>query len=208
VIITGMISVDVSAEQRGLTMASKTTSKNEPVKETSEVNTNGEIIVAPSKFSKEELNAAQSFKDFMELATAVHGGVVAAHETELGDGFRVASEDDKSKLIGVPLLFMEWSFNSGDYSDFVSARVISQGDGTIGKWVINDGGTGIYAELKGYTEKTGKFGGLFCRNGLRVSRYTIDSETGQALNKRQVGEYAVAGKKTAPAATFYLDTSA
>lgn len=191
-------------------MVSKTGNKTDqkPAEETEEVNTTGEIIAAPSKFDKDDLNAAQTFEDFMNLTVQVHGGVVAAHETELGDGFRVATEDDKRKLIGIPLLFMEWGFNAGDYSDFVSARVVAQGENGISKWVINDGGTGIFAELKGYTEKTGKWGGLFCRNGLRVSEYTIDADTGKALNKREVTEYIKAGKKTAPAATFYLDTAA
>lgn len=191
--------------------ASTTKPATEPVAE--EVNTNGEIIKAPSKFRKEDLQAATTFDEYVALTAEVHGGVIAVHETELGDGFRVADDEAKGRLVGVPIMLMEWSFNAGDYSDFVSIRLVAQTESGLGKWVVNDGGTGIYKDLKDFTEKTGRFGGLYCRNGFRVSHYMIGNEKGEAkygepLNKREVKEYMENEWKVAPAATYYLDTSA
>lgn len=170
-----------------------------------------EVAQVPSTFTRDELSAIESFDDAMRLAVSAHGTVINAHETtELGDGFRIADEDDKRRLIGVPLMLLEWTFLPGDFAeDYVSVRAISQEDGgRIRKWVINDGGTGIARDLRDFTTKTGRTGGLSVRNGLRVSDYFIDPVTKQPLTKAERREYAAEDRKMAPASTFYLDTSA
>lgn len=168
--------------------------------------------LVPQTFSREELGAIQSFEDAVRLAAATFGTVTQAHEEPLlGDGFRVATEDDKMRLIGVPLFLLDWAFRISDYGqeDWVSVHAIQPGSNNEAiKWIINDGGTGIARDLREYTVKTGRMGGLQVRNGLRVSKYFIDSDTKEALTKQQVREYQISGKGMSPAATFYLDTSA
>lgn len=173
----------------------------------------GGEVVQVSTFNKEQLGSIDSFDAAMALATAEYGNVIAAHEQALlGDGFRVATEDDKRRLIGVPLLLLDWTFKPSDYGqdqDWVLIHAVQRGDnGQAVKWVIADGGTGIARDLKEFTDKTGRSGGMAVKNGLRVSEYYIDSDSGQALTKAQVREYMVNKKPLAEAATFYLDTSA
>lgn len=170
-----------------------------------------EVELAPSQFSREELQGIESFDDAVRLALSTNGTVVNAHQTpELGDGFRVADEAAKRRLIGVPLLLLEWTFRPGDYADdYVSVRAISQDEnGNTRKWIINDGSTGIARDLRDFQTKTGRTGGLMVRNGLRVSDYHIDAETREPITRNEYREYQASGKKAAPAATFYLDTSA
>src|SRR6185369_14858643 len=114
------------------------------------------------------------------------------------------------KLIKVPLLLLDWRFNPGEYGDdFVSITGVSQDEmGKANKVIINDGSTGICKDLREYTQKTGRMGGLFCRRGLRVSEYDTDLETGLPINKMLVREYLKEGKKIGKGKTFYLDFSA
>lgn len=174
-----------------------------------EVNTTGEVMAVPSTFSREELSGISSWDDAMRLAQAEYGTIVTA-DTEIGDGFRLADEDDKKWLVGVPLFLLEWTFRAGDFAeDYVSIRAISQNpDGASTKWIINDGGTGICRDLRDFSQKTGRFGGLLVRNGLRVSEYMVDNETKQVLSKGEYKDAVAEGRKTFPASTFYLDTSA
>jgi len=174
-----------------------------------EVNTTGEVMAVPSTFSREELSGITSWDDALRLAQSEYGDIVTA-DTEIGDGFKVATEDDERRLIGVPLFLLEWTFRAGDFGDdYVSIRAISQGDsGVSTKWIINDGGTGICRDLRDFTKKTGRFGGLLVRNGLRVSDYQVDNETKQVLSKGEYKDALAEGRKTFPGYTFYLDTSA
>lgn len=170
-----------------------------------------EIAVAP-RFTREQLGAIDSFDAAMGLATAEYGSVIAAHEQALlGDGFRVADEGDKIRLIGVPLLLLDWVFKPSDFGrgEWVLIHAVSRGEnGEAIKWVISDGGTGIARDLKEFTEKTGRDGGMAVKNGLRRSDYQTDGDTGVPLTKAQVREYMVAHKPIGQGATWYLDTSA
>ena len=166
-----------------------------------------EVMATPSEFTRDELSNISSFDEAMRLAHMVYGTVVTADE-EIGDGFKVATEDDKRRLCGVPLMFLEWSIRDGDFGAYVSVRAIAQTETGITKWILNDGSTGIAEDLTSFQKKTGRTGGLFVRNGLRVSDYWIDAETGTPLSKKEYGEYIARGERTAKAATFYLDTSA
>lgn len=158
-------------------------------------------------FKDADYASIESFDQAFAMTTAAVGVVNVADE--LGNGFRIATEDDKMRMQGEPLIFMEWFTNDGDFGDFVSANVVQRAkDGAAIKWVINDGSTGIKTQLLDYEKRTGKNGGLFAPKGLRVSTYNIDAETGQPLSKTEVREYITSGRKTAPAHTFYIDTSA
>lgn len=100
---------------------------------------------------------------------------------------------DKSSMIGVPFLIIEWRFAQGDYGDeFVSAECMTR-EGR--RFILNDGGAGIRVQLKKLTahreaigHPTPRFGRIVSK-GLRVSRYEWEDGDGQ---KR-------------PAETYYLD---
>lgn len=175
----------------------------------------GEIVTTvPARFSDEILGAIDSFDAAMGLAEDTFGGVTFAHEEPLlGNGFRVANDEDKLHLVGVPLLLLDWTFNESDFGqdrDWVMIHAIQRGDtGQAIKWVISDGGTGIAKDLQSFTEKTGREGGLLVKKGLRVSKYYIDNDSGKALSKKEVRQYMIdSPKKLGEAATWYLDTSA
>jgi hypothetical protein len=171
----------------------------------------GKAIVEADAFSRDELAGISSFQDAMALATSQYGGVIQAHDDpNLGTGFRIATEDDKYRLQGVPLLLLDWRFNEGDFAeDYVSIHAIQQEEsGKAVKWVINDGGTGICKDLREYTVKTNRKGGVFLRRGLRVSEYPTDVDSGLPLSKSQEKEYIRDGRKVGKGKTFYLDFSA
>lgn len=134
------------------------------------------------------LRDIQSFEDAAALVESTYGPILTA-DSELGDGF--AMLESKDVLIGVPVLFLSWSFSEGQYAEeFVSARVITK-DG--GKYVLNDGGTGIRTQLREFTDThDGRTGGLLARRGLRRSDYDYTDDKG----------------KTQAASTYYVDTGA
>lgn len=142
----------------------------------------------------DELQNAVTWDDYTKLLNSQGVELILAHET-LGDGFAVVK--DKNIFLGKPLMFLEWRFNEGDQGEFVSARVIVQEQNGIARYILNDGSTGIYQQLKELSESRNVFGGLAVRNGLRKSDYTyddVDEKTGEVKQK--------------PATTYYIDTSA
>lgn len=150
-------------------------------------------IINASAWDEDALRSITSFDEAVRLATTAYGDVETASDV-LGDGFALLNSEDKGLLVGRPMLLMEWGFYDGDYgSKFVGIRAVVQNrDGSMGKYIFNDGSTGILEQLAKYTLKTGRTGGLSVKNGLRVSEYDYtDEETG----------------KTRKAQTYYLDTA-
>ena len=156
-----------------------------------------EIIGDTSSFDEDALRNAQSFDDFVELTRQTHGEVVEVGSV-MGDGFTLIDADDKARLVGIPLLFMEWTFRDGDFGrPYVSVRVIARlPGGMMGRYIFNDGSTGIADQLAKYTKKTGKLGGLVVPMGLRESNYEVELPDGNG------------GAIMSPATTYYVDTSA
>lgn len=150
-------------------------------------------IVKSSNWDEETLRGITDFDAAIALMQQTEGGVTVADQV-LGDGFALLDSGRKGILEGVPLLFMEWTFNEGNFGTFVSARVVARNpDGGVSRYIINDGSTGIAEQLANYTKRTGLQSGLLVKNGLRVSQYEYeDPETG----------------KLTPAETYYIDTSA
>lgn len=167
----------------------------------------GQAMVVHDAFDRDDYANISSMSDAFGLAKAEFGNVILAHEDKnLGTGFRVADEDDKYRLMKVPLFLLDWRFNSGDFAeDYVSIHAIQEmEDGSLTKWIINDGGTGICKDLREYTNKTGRKGGVMLRRGLRVSEYDtiLDGpDAGKPAPRDYVG-------KTGKGKTFYLDFSA
>lgn len=149
-----------------------------------------EVMGGGTVFSRDELMAITNFDDAVRLATEVHGQIVAADQ-ELGDGFALLTKEQKNLLCGVPLLLMEWKFRGGDFGNFVTLRVIARNpDGSVSKYIVNDGSTGIAEQLADYQTNTGRTGGMFVGKGFRRSDYEV-----------------MIGEELKAATTFYLDTS-
>lgn len=167
--------------------------------------------VARVGFTDDQLRGITSFDDAVSLAAEQHGAVVAASD-ELGNGFAVLDDESKGRIVGVPLMLLEWSFNAGDYGeDFVSIRAVAFFDGRgIEKVVINDGGTGIRQQLKDYQDRTGKTGGMIVKNGLRESQYPTYPKDWpvQELRNKPIPKGVDIPSNAGKASTFYLDTSA
>lgn len=152
-----------------------------------------EVTIRGPQFTDEELLGIDSFDKAIALASEVLGAeeIVSADE-ELGNGFAILPTDQKHRLCGVPLFFLTWSFHEGEQGEFVSIMVVARSQQGTEKWVVNDGSTGICKQLRQYTEKTNKKGGLLVKHGLVRSDYEYEAPDGS--------------KK--PATTYYLDTSA
>lgn len=114
-----------------------------------------------------------AFADAVAVAEAVYGAVTDFSE-EMGSGFQLLQ--DKAALVGKKLLFLKWSFTPGDFGVFCSAAVITA-DG--GKFIVNDGSTGICTQLRELSIKTGRFGGSVAQRGLRESSYATCQACGQ-----------------------------
>lgn len=99
-----------------------------------------------------------------------HYGQIFDAGKVFGDGAEFI--DDKTRMIGVPFIVLEWRFIVDKKTDneYVSVLVMNS-DGNKARF--NDGSTGVYAQLKKLTEEYGVHGGVQCRQGLRRSEYTV-----------------------------------
>lgn len=147
---------------------------------------------APRVFNDDVLSAVKSFDDVRSLFDAAGVGVESMED--YGTGFKVT---DKSKLVNVSLMILEWRFNDGDFGDsgFVSvAAVTRNGD----KVIFNDGSTGIYRQLRRVTDQRQARNhptpqaGLLVEGGLTRSDYEteVPGKDGKPVRT--------------PATTFYL----
>lgn len=94
--------------------------------------------------------------------------------------------ENKDHLVGVPFVIAAVNFYEGSYGEFVAVRAY-QMDGK--KIVFVDGGSGIYQQMKDWTDKTGRFTAIRVNGGLRKSDYTYtDEDSGKEI----------------PATTYYL----
>lgn len=147
-----------------------------------------EVAVPGAEFAVEDLAAIGSFSDALKLVADKLGEEnVDIASQEIGDGFKLL--DNKDQLCGVAFIAVTWGFHMGDHGEFVAMKVVTK-DGL--KYIINDGSSGIYEQLIGYSKKKNKQGGLLCEKGLRRSDYKYTDESGEEK----------------PATTYYLDTSA
>lgn len=155
---------------------------------------NGKEVAVSTGFTTEEMRQIASFQDVQDLFAA-HGITVVDAAEEIGDGFALVENDQKSRFEKREMMILGWSFSEGDFkredgtkSEFVAIRFVSpEPTGGFGKYVITDGGSGIYQQLREYTDRTGVVAGLYVKKGLRSSRY--------------------ANEYSDDAVTFYLDLS-
>lgn len=122
-----------------------------------------------SAYSEDALRNATSLADYIALTEEQHGQIVDAG-TEIGDGFTLT--EDLSPFKGVPVVLMEWAFRDGNFGEYVSIRFVAQHPQLgLFRGIYNDGSTGICKQLREYTDRTGKAGGLASKSGFRVSEY-------------------------------------
>lgn len=160
--------------------------------------------------SDEMLRNISSFEEAQALAEELHGAIQDYAET-YGTGFELL--DDKSQLVGKPLVLLSWRINSGNFGGFVSAHAITEsGD----KYIVNDGSTGLYKQLAEITANSGRIGGLLVKKGLRESEYPIcagpvDDPRGCGMPRTAMdAECQTCGDTTdrrATGHTYYLDNS-
>ncbi len=147
---------------------------------------------APSALTDDNLTDIKSFKDAMAAFETI--GIAVESASDYGTGFTVV---DKNRLVAVPFFVLEWRFNTseiGETGEFVSLAVMTNRDE---KWVINDGGSGLYAQMKRITARRIAAGSPTPQNGLAVpaglvrSDYKAEDAKGNLI----------------PATTFYLSES-
>lgn len=153
-----------------------------------------EVAIPVPDFTSEDLQNLKNWED-LDAFTAKYGIESLVADQVLGDGFAILS--DKRKLVGVPMFLVEWRFNNGDNGGFTSMRVVARADnGTLLKYIVNDGSTGIHKQLSEFSASRHTRAGLFVKNGLRASDYTVNVPDGKG------------GMVEKESTTFYLDTSA
>lgn len=154
-----------------------------------------DIDVRPLSLTTEQRASLRTFED---IAAALGMGLDEMESiSDYGDGFEAVQ--DKSDLVGVPLILIEWRFGTsdkyyndkGELAEYVIVRAMTASGHKI---FFSDGGTGIYAQLRRVTDSRVAAGnversqcGLGVRAGLVRSEYTT----------------VIDGKKT-PGETFYL----
>lgn len=160
-------------------------------KELAKAGQTSDVAIPVPDFTSDDL---QNLKDWSDLDgfVAKYGIDVLPADQVLGDGFAILN--DKMRLVGVPMFIIEWRNNKGENGTFTSMRVLARLDnGSMAKYIVNDGSTGIHKQLTEFTESRKVRAGLMVKNGFRVSEYDYtDERTGEVR----------------PAKTFYLDTSA
>lgn len=105
----------------------------------------------------------------------------------IGDGFVLI--EDKDKLLGRPMLILEWANYQGDHGPFVTVRAMTNDGERI---IFNDGSTGIRSQLDKIAKHRGvtpdwkeRVSGGIAINGLRVSEYDYtDPNTGKVSKAR------------------------
>lgn len=142
-------------------------------------NANSTAVSTDVRFDDSVLADITSWADAIALLT--DNGIAIESTSDYGTGFHVV---DKSSLVGVPFLIIEWAFNtSAKFKDengeplvFVSALAVTKHNEKV---IFNDGSTGIRKQLADITDRRISQGhptpnkGLAVANGLVRSDYTF-----------------------------------
>ena len=155
-------------------------------------------IAKVTTFNDENLAAITGFKHAAEMLLAA--GVPVESISDYGTGFKLT---DSKKLVGIPLLILQWRFNAGAFGPdgFVSVEAVTKHDEKV---IFNDGSTGIRDKLKQVTADREKKGqshtqaGLIVENGLTASEFFYNDQTGE------ISRVAMSGDEWKPATTYYL----
>lgn len=116
--------------------------------------------------------------------------------SEFGSGFTILDTKDKGRLVGVPMIILDYNFNEGDNGQFVSLMVVTNAEE---KLIVNDGSSGIARQILDINSQLGESEtnkAIFVKHGLRRSDYEYeerDPKTGEKTGAKK------------PATTYYLD---
>lgn len=108
-----------------------------------------------------------SFDDAMALTTTILGAEPVDAADEIGNGFTVLPTDEKARLVGVPFIILSVDFAQGNNGPYASTMIVTKEGERL---ILNDGSTGIYAQLDEWCVKSSRVGGLMVA-GLRRSEY-------------------------------------
>lgn len=119
-----------------------------------------------SRFSDDQLRALEPANVRALLADT--GTPSTDIDDILGTGFKVA--ENKDLLIGRPFLILDWHYTDGDHGVFVSLLAVTQTE----KIVINDGGSGILAQIQALESEGYSGSAIRVMRGLRKSEFWYD----------------------------------
>jgi hypothetical protein len=163
------------------------------------------IVSNATDIPDDDLRQIQTMDDAMAYAVE-QWGEVTDFAAEFGTGFIVLPKQDKSKLVGKRCLVLSWKFYHGDFGTFVSALVVTDD----GKYIVNDGGTGIAEQLYDVSLRMGdRRRALALRHGLRESEYDTCAECDRPRRKddAECGNCGDESEARHRGTTYYLDTS-
>lgn len=164
-------------------------------------------VSVQERFSTSDLREVKNVDDALKLITDAFGGIQSIGEFELGSGFKLLGDDEKKRLVKVPLILLFWQFNEGDFGEFVSVTLITA-DKNADRLILNDGSSGICEQLRDISENTGRYGGITIPNGLRVSEYDTCLGCGKP-RKPSVAtcDCTDTNAKRGKGSTYYLDVN-
>lgn len=88
---------------------------------------------------------------------------------------------EKETLLGVPFIIRRINVNTGNFGLFVSLTCATKDGRTV---VINDGSTGIAAQIGELVKKYGDEKPILIPKGLRKSVYYVDQDTRKVVGKK------------------------
>lgn len=147
--------------------------------------TTSELAVRDVRIGDEDLASIASIEDAVRILDSYDAAI--EDFSDYGTGFEII--ENKDVLVGKPILIVEWRFQpSKEFGgEFVSALVVTKSGE---KFVVNDGSTGIAAQLRAVTNRRADKGhptptkGLTVQKGLRKSSYEARDANGEKiLNK-------------------------
>lgn len=134
--------------------------------------------------SSDALREIGSFADALALVADTYGNPVEVSEL-LSDGF---ARIEKDKIVGRAFVIVNYTLtesnehfdSNGEATVFAVIRIVTE---RHEKLFFTDGSTGVRAQLQNLMER-GVYGGVLCRNGLRVSKYEHTGEDGKATTAK------------------------
>lgn len=146
--------------------------------------------------------AENPFEAALAMAADLYGEVLDVSK-ELGNGFALV---DKADLTGERMILLYWAFNEGDFGEFASIAAVTTSQKRV---IFNDGSTGVYAQLREFTQDTKRTGGLLAPMGLRANTYDTcpEKNCNRAMNRNaaECQHCGYAGDKRSSATTYYID---
>jgi hypothetical protein len=135
-------------------------------------------------FDATVLRDLESFDDCWNLLEQEYGSIEDANKV-IGIGFTPLTKEGKSRLVGEPFVIVHAMFpesrehkdpTTGEWLHYAVLHIMTK-DGR--KYMVSDGGVGIYPQVEEWAVRTGRSGGLFVGAGLRESEYDLPDGSGK-----------------------------